>query len=218
MQSQLGGEAEGVVLKHHRYQHVRYRGQWRDGVLDEKQAVTEIVDKKLKFVSEQFKESKTAKRDKAAELTPTTFLRWIGRQYCTVARWRKGVQRLRDKQDVTWNSQWSEVQQAVYVERLYKELDVDLLKEYETVIRSYIDVEFHEFVKVHQRAARQSMATAGQQVSQELQSDVIFQQLAVEGWEQHMEEYLQVVCESAREGLDVHALVHETDCDGTAEQ
>ena len=207
LQSQLGGQAEGVVLKHHNYQHVKYRGQWRNGVLEEKEAVVELVHKKLKFVTDQFKESKTVKRERA-ELTPTAFLRWVGQQYSTAARWRKGVQRLRDKQDVVYDSEWNEAERAAYVDRLCADLDADLLKEYGTVVRSYITVEFHEFAKANERAARKPT-----QLSQELQNDAVFQQLAEEGWELNMDEYLRVVCESAREGMDVQALVQVTNWD-----
>lgn len=206
LQSQLGGQAEGVVLKHHNYRHVRYRGEWRDGVLEQKEAVVELVDKKLKFVTEQFRESRSIPRDRA-ELTPTAFLRWIGWQYSTTARWRKGVQRLRDKQDVVYDGGWSEAEKAVYVERLNADLDADLMEEYGMVVRSYISAEFHEFAKVHERVARNP--TSARQASAELQNDAIFRQLAEPNWHQHMDVYLQVVCESARAGLQMEVLIAE---------
>ena len=212
LQSQLGGDAEGVVLKHHNYQHVKYSGQWRNGQLEEKRATVELVNKKLKLVSEQFKESRTVKRDKS-QLTPTAFLRWIGQHYNTTARLRKGVQRLRDKHDITYNSECDTSEKAAYEQRLCTELDEDLMKEYGTVVRSYIAVEFHEFAKLCARVSRQPTTTEEQQVSLELQNDVIFQQLGENEWEQRMDEYVRVVCESARESLDVAALVRDTDCD-----
>ena len=128
--SLLGGEQpEGFVLKHHGFV---------SGDGDRKKT----TNKKEKYVRESFKERRHEKLPKNALLFPGDFVKQLGAQFCTDARYLKSVQRLRDKHAI----------QSPTLAQLENDLDLDLMKEYKDELEAQLFAEFKVWPKLVQRA------------------------------------------------------------------
>lgn len=112
--SMLGGTPEGIVLKHPCFE--------KDH---------RFTAMKFKIVSEKFRERHAKKQPKVGTYSPVQFLEWLGSQFATVARLNKAIQHLKERGT-------DQPSQQMIVD----ELDRDLLKEFNPVLRSYIATEF----------------------------------------------------------------------------
>jgi len=127
IQSMLGGEMEGVVLKHHDYD-----------------SSGKKVSTKLKYVTPKFKERHGAKQPQKEKSTPDEFLYYLGSQFCTPARFHKANQHLREKSILTGNFESDKL-------LLIEELDKDFTEEHTDLIKNYLWAEFSPTLKTFLR-------------------------------------------------------------------
>jgi len=128
IKSMLGGDVEGVVLKHHSF--VDSHGK--------------KVSTKLKWVTEKFQERQTEKKPPPEKLTHEGFLVFLGSQFSTEARYHKAVQHLRERGILTDDL-------PTNITLLVEELDKDLQEEHTNLFKNYLWVEFSPIIKSHAR-------------------------------------------------------------------
>jgi hypothetical protein len=112
----LGGQPEGIVLKHHNFIN---KGK--------------SVSTKQKYVSDQFKESHKMKKI-IIKRSEKEFIEELGLLYATNARFHKAYQHLRDANELQNDKN--------DIFKLINELDKDLEKEYIDEIKNYLWCEF----------------------------------------------------------------------------
>jgi hypothetical protein len=171
LQSALGGSAEGVVVKCHNFEKVYSRPIPQHitdpetlAKIEANKHSSKFNNTKLKFVVPSFKERNTSTKLKGDKLLPSQFINWLGAQFCTEARYNKGRQRLRDRQDM-------KVDDPNYKRALEEDLDRDLIKEYEDLIRKYLQVEMAQWLKAVKNASAKPLDSkvAADSVIQKLQ-------------------------------------------------
>lgn len=127
LESMLGGEPEGIVIKHHNF--------WLKG---------RYVSVRRKAVTKKFKECQKKRVPRADVNTTDDFLRQLGYAFALPARFAKSVQHLsqRGLLDGTIADK----------RRLTRELDRDFDKEYQEEIMAYLWQELGPVVREHARA------------------------------------------------------------------
>lgn len=195
IESSLGGPIEGVVLKCNNFE----KKYGHDHP-------SKISNTKLKFVSKAFKEVKHVKKPKHGKQTPSEFLQYLGSMYHTDARLRKGIQHLREKYNVHYNPQEQDVKkQDEYLNCLYQELDVDLLKEHKEELHVYLTIESEAWFKLAKKLHIKQPKKIDDNISDLVQDEhfqFILQHInefdKTDYTEQHINQLINQVCKYAR--------------------
>lgn len=94
----------------------------------------QCIATKLKYVSDNFKESHKHKRSKFNS-SADSFFDYLGKCYSVPARFHKSLQRLKDYDNILSGSKTD-------IKILSEDLDKYFIKEYESEIKNYLWVEF----------------------------------------------------------------------------
>lgn len=120
----LGGSMEGIVLKHHAFNHKN-----------------RIIATKLKYVTKNFKERHQIKQSRV-ELSPDDFLKYLGQSFCTEARFHKSYQHLVEQEQID-SSNISRND----LDKIITELNMDFDKEYKEEVMMTMWAEFSPMIK-----------------------------------------------------------------------
>lgn len=120
----LGGNIEGIVLKHHAF--------FKKG---------KSVATKLKLVTTNFKERHIVKQPKA-ELSADDFLMSLGQSFCTEARFHKAYQHLVEDNRIDPN-----LPKKSDKDKIIMELNADFDKEYKDELKELLYTEFNPLLK-----------------------------------------------------------------------
>lgn len=131
IESCLGGELEGIVLKHNSY--IEEKRPAPPGVIQDH--AEKIVAVKLKLVTKKFQEQHQLKKEKFLGQTPDQVIDGIAASFVTEARFRKAWQHLEE--------QGRPLDEYTFV----SELRSDLEKEYEAEIKEYLWYAFNQRIK-----------------------------------------------------------------------